>query len=94
MSERKEPHPNLMRVGEEEMVKERHENVHSLSNEIFPLAALRNPGYQVPPHLLEMAEEENRRLQQRRYSRVHTHINEDCILQCFAAICVYVCTLL
>uniref|UniRef100_A0A8C8J326 USP domain-containing protein n=1 Tax=Oncorhynchus tshawytscha TaxID=74940 RepID=A0A8C8J326_ONCTS len=31
-----------------------------------PSGALRNPGYQVPPHLLEMAEEENRRLQQRR----------------------------
>nr|XP_046175461.1 ubiquitin carboxyl-terminal hydrolase 40-like [Oncorhynchus gorbuscha] len=31
-----------------------------------PPGALRNPGYQVPPHLLEMAEEENRRLQQRR----------------------------
>lgn len=56
-----------------EMVKERRENVHSLSNEVFPLAALRNPGYQVPPHLLEMAEEENRRLQQRRYSRVRAH---------------------
>nr|XP_023828367.1 ubiquitin carboxyl-terminal hydrolase 40 [Salvelinus alpinus] len=31
-----------------------------------PSGALRNPGYKVPPHLLEMAEEENRRLQQRR----------------------------
>uniref|UniRef100_A0A674DQS1 Ubiquitin specific peptidase 40 n=1 Tax=Salmo trutta TaxID=8032 RepID=A0A674DQS1_SALTR len=31
-----------------------------------PSGALRNPGYQVPPHLLQMAEEENRRLQQRR----------------------------
>ncbi|CAB1327929.1 unnamed protein product [Coregonus sp. 'balchen'] len=31
-----------------------------------PAEALRNPGYKVPPHLLEMAEEENRRLQQRR----------------------------
>ncbi|XP_038835439.1 ubiquitin carboxyl-terminal hydrolase 40-like [Salvelinus namaycush] len=31
-----------------------------------PSGALRNPGYQVPSHLLEMAEEENRRLQQRR----------------------------
>uniref|UniRef100_A0A4W5KIB7 Ubiquitin specific peptidase 40 n=1 Tax=Hucho hucho TaxID=62062 RepID=A0A4W5KIB7_9TELE len=31
-----------------------------------PSGALRNPGYQVPPHLLKMAEEENRRLQHRR----------------------------
>uniref|UniRef100_A0AAZ3QDD6 USP domain-containing protein n=1 Tax=Oncorhynchus tshawytscha TaxID=74940 RepID=A0AAZ3QDD6_ONCTS len=31
-----------------------------------PSGALRNPEYKVPPHLLEMAEEENRRLQQRR----------------------------
>uniref|UniRef100_A0A8C7GAA5 Ubiquitin specific peptidase 40 n=1 Tax=Oncorhynchus kisutch TaxID=8019 RepID=A0A8C7GAA5_ONCKI len=39
-----------------------------------PSGALRNPGYKVPPHLLEMAEEENRRLQQRRYSRANNSV--------------------
>uniref|UniRef100_A0AAZ3RDP7 USP domain-containing protein n=1 Tax=Oncorhynchus tshawytscha TaxID=74940 RepID=A0AAZ3RDP7_ONCTS len=39
-----------------------------------PSGALRNPEYKVPPHLLEMAEEENRRLQQRRYSRANNSV--------------------
>ncbi|XP_042179864.1 ubiquitin carboxyl-terminal hydrolase 40 isoform X2 [Oncorhynchus tshawytscha] len=54
-----------------------------------PSGALRNPGYQVPPHLLEMAEEENRRLQQRRYSRVHTHTHKRRLY--FAMFCGYLC---
>lgn len=39
----------------------------------FVFAALKNPQYKVPLHLIQMAQEENIKLQHMRYRNKHTH---------------------
>lgn len=52
---------------------------------IFFSPALNNPQYKVPTQLIQMAQDENRRLQQMRYGNKHTRETCYSVIICTAA---------